>query len=377
MVLPEETADAEDFENETDDVVDPEMMGLSLNDQKWYVVQKGFAQVKAFCEEIGLPHLYETFLEHRFYYGNKIRLITQWQLKYSFKMTDEDEMEAILAASAKLKNRPELTNFVKRYGDPDTLIYESVEGQQWVKDHAGTFAEYDPSQRNVDTSQKDSVDDISMSFVDKWKIQQEDFDNFSSTDGMWASASSCDGMVFLWPLDRPLENAADNNFSPGCVRAAYCHPMICTDYSFDFEQMVSMSCGGDCRVVYYSMENNKIISTVKNDKGVDIKNAFYCIDGDCVAGKVAVGAAHGVVKIGDQERGKMVQILKGHLDDIYDIKANWDENMVITGAWDHTLGVFDLRSGKRVRTLTGHSAVVNRIDVCFEQMMADPSCVWM
>merc|ERR1719198_1042647 len=44
--------------------------------------------------------------------------------------------------------------------------------------------------------------------------------------------------------------------------------------------------------------------------------------------------------------------------------------MLITGSWDWTLGMWDLRSGKRTRTMTGHSCILNRIDVCFEQMMA-------
>lgn len=63
-------------------------------------------------------------------------------------------------------------------------------------------------------------------------------------------------------------------------------------------------------------------------------------------------------------------MVAGHNADVHDIKADWDLNLVVTASWDHTLGMFDLRSGKRIRTMKGHSTVINSVDVCFGQMLA-------
>lgn len=387
----------EELEN-SEDFVDPEMKGLTLDEQKWFVVQKGFDQVKKFCEDIGLPQYYDLFLKNKFSYGNKIRRITQFEVQTKFLLTDPDEIEAILAHSANLVKDDEITTFQAKYGEPDQLIFECTKGIKFLEDHAHWYAEDETlswfykkgrSQADVQDTKTPledptllNIDPTQLTFAQKWRIHPDDYQNFSKTEGLWATASSCDGMVFMWPLDRPLdnppqttlqcvtENPEENVHYPGCVRAAYVHPYVTTDYCFDFERMLSISCGGDCRVCFYDMENSKLISTVKNDKGIDVTQAFICCDGDSVLGKVAIGTCNGPLKIGDLERGKVVQILKGHTDDIYDVKANWDENLIVTGSWDHTLGTFDLRSGKRVRTMVGHTVVLNRIDVSFEQMMA-------
>lgn len=357
--------------------VDPDMQGLSLNDQKWYVCQKGFQQVMKFCEDIGLPQYYELFLMNKYNYANKIRRITQYELQTSFKLTDADEIEAILAHSADLVKDDDITSFAARYGDPDSLIWECEQGKKFLEEKfaLGWF------QGDMQEDQTKPVDPGALTFEQKWSIPKEYYENFSSAaEGFWATASSCDGMVFMWPLDRPVENGTPSPYMPetgpeegveypGCVRSAYVHPYVTTDYCFDFEKMISISCGGDCRVCFYDMEKNKLIGTIKNDKGIDVSQAYVSCDGDAELGKVAIGACNGPLKIGDLSRGKVVQVLKGHSDDIYDVKANWDENIIVTGSWDHTVGMFDLRSGKRVRTMTGHTVVINRIDCSFEQMM--------
>lgn len=222
-------------------------------------------------------------------------------------------------------------------------------------------------------------------FETRWYVPPEDVENFSKSEGFWVTASSCDGFVFLWPLDRPVEpipsrfprtpqTPEDEGWEegmeyPGTVRCAYVHPYVCTDYCFDFERMTSISCGGDCRVVYYDFETSKAVATVKNNSGIDISQAYICCDGDSDCGKVAIGTCSGQVKIGDLENGKVMMQMRGHTEDCYDVKADWDRNLVTSAAWDWTIRMWDLRTGKACRTLEGHKSVVNRLDVCYEHMM--------
>lgn len=359
-----------------EDVPDEEMRGMSLNDQNWYVCQKGFAQVQKFCDEIGLPHYYTTFIKNNYIVGYKLRTITQFELMNKFELTDPDEIESILSHSANLQKDPEVTEFVGKYGTPELLIWECTQGLALIHELRPDLFEEKKEPDAIPT------EDHQLTHAEKWAIPRADFENFSSTEGTWCASSGCDGMVFLWPVDRPLQNPPPRNdlhydpstldegvTSPGVVRICESHVRECTDFCVDWEQMVTMSVGGDCRVVFYDMVTNKKAGIIKNDKGLDGSEAFLSLDADAKLGKVVIGTAEGRIKIGDLERGKVVQVLKGHTDDVYDVKADWDANTIVSISWDWTGGMWDLRSGKRTRTMTGHTAVINRLDCCFEQQM--------
>ena len=145
-------------------------------------------------------------------------------------------------------------------------------------------------------------------------------------------------MIFLWPLDEE-----DDNPSPGVVRCGFAHPAVCTDYIIDWMNMRTMSVGFDCRVVLFDLEKDKMYGHIKNDGGTEIQDAFLCIDGDFDLGKVAVGTCGGLVKIADLEAGKIVYHLKGHWDDVYSVKCDWNKNQCVSGAWDRKICTWDLR----------------------------------
>lgn len=336
------------------------LASLSEDDQKWYVIQMGWRQVEQFCEAIGLPQYSELMLSRGITSEKKIREITQFVIQGDFLLTDHDEIEAILDAVAALKFRPEDAQFadlVNRFGDPDSLMRECAQGRQWLESHQ-SWQKPRPIWRDPDYPH------IAHSYEAKWGVPPEDHAKFS-TEGLWACAGGCDGMLFLWPFDPD-----DDTWQPGVVRCGMVHAAVCTDFIIDWETMRTMSCGLDCRVVLHNFETNRNVGKVNNNSGVDIQNAFLCLDGDFDLGRVAVGTAGGRIKMGDVETGKIVSHLKGHTDDVYSVKCDWNRNQCVSGAWDRNVCVWDIRCARRTKTLVGHEIVFNKMDVDFERQLA-------
>jgi len=338
---------------------DPDLDGLDLNDRHWAIVQKGLKQVSDFCEDVGLPQYYEEFLKAGFIFGNMLRTLTPYVLTNKIKMTDPDEQQACLDRAVELVHDPNIVWFERRYGNPGQFFLDTWQGKQFRDEHPDWFEQKEEVKDEVATLQGNDE-----TWADKWGIKPEDFDLFSMDPTRdWATVGCLGGMTLLWPIDHPA-------YSPPCIRCAYCHPNDTTDYVIDWERMMTISCGGDCRVVLYDLENAKITSTIKNNGGIEVAQSFLCIDGSFDAGKVSIGAANGLIKIGDMERGSIVTVLKGHLDDVQAVRTDWDRNQVCSVSWDFNLHIYDLRSGKRSKCLSGHTYFINDMEVDFERQLA-------
>lgn len=345
-----------------------EMEGMSEDDKAWFFIEKGIAQVKEFVETAGLPQYYELFLKNGFMYGNMIRALSQHMVNTQFGITDPDEAEALLHLSGTLGDRDDIIYFRSRYGDPLASL-DCPKAKKWIEERPDLFAWMAAHQAQAeDAGTQEAGEDGQLTFQQKWGIDKQTLEKFS-TDGMWASAASCDGGIFLWPLDLEEQPPGETK-KPVCVRANMCHAGVATDFVVDWSTNEVWSTGDDCRAVIFDSANMKIGSTIKNNGGVDVGQDFLSIDCDAVMGKAAIGTADGPLKVGSRERGKVLQVCKGHTDHIFGVRAEWDLNQVVTGSWDHTLGVWDLRSNKRTRTLIGHTQVINRIDVDFEKQLA-------
>lgn len=344
-----------------------EMRGLSEDDKAWFIVQKGLQQVYQFVESAGLPHYYELFIANGFIYGNMIRGLSQHMVQTQFKITDPDEAEALLSLSGTLGDREDILFFRSRYGDPHSCLFDCTKGKKWIEERPELF-EWAKAQDAQAEAAADSAEPGQLTYAQKWGIDPQDLAKFSY-EGQWAAATSCDGFVFLWPLDLGTPDERGVIKSP-CVRASNAHNGVATDFVVDWDRMESISTGDDCRAVIFDNKNMKIGSTVKNNSGVDVGQDFLSIDFDAALGKAAIGTADGPLKIASREKGKVLQVCKGHTDHIFGVRADWDANRVVTGSWDHTLGIWDLRSNKRTHTMTGHTQVINRIDVDFDKMLA-------
>mmetsp|Transcript_5943 Transcript_5943/g.14102 ORF Transcript_5943/g.14102 Transcript_5943/m.14102 type:complete len:332 (+) Transcript_5943:66-1061(+) len=202
----------------------------------------------------------------------------------------------------------------------------------------------------------------SSTFEEKWGIPAEER-ALLGTEGLLAAATGCDGMLFLWPCDH--ESA-----SPPCVRCVPVHHDVATDFVMDWSNLVSISCGADCSVSVFDLRSEKRLGRVASDKTKESSHKLLSVDGDYGLGKVVAGDSQGMIKIGDLHRAHMLFGMKGHTDSVYQVRADWRRNQVVSCSWDKSLNVFDVRSGKKSRTLLGHKAICNRMDVDFDVQLA-------
>ena len=59
----------------------------------------------------------------------------------------------------------------------------------------------------------------------------------------------------------------------------------------------------------------------------------------------------------------MFQILEGHTDEIFSCAFNYEGETIITGSFDHTVKVWDVRNGRCLHTLAGHHGEISSTQV--------------
>ena len=70
------------------------------------------------------------------------------------------------------------------------------------------------------------------------------------------------------------------------------------------------------------------------------------------------GSRDGIIKIWDMPTGKEVRTLTGHTAPIGYADLSDDGQTLISASWDKTIKIWDMPTGKEVRTLTGHTDAV-------------------
>ena len=67
------------------------------------------------------------------------------------------------------------------------------------------------------------------------------------------------------------------------------------------------------------------------------------------------------LKVWDLETGRVLRTLKGHSNTVSCMAVTANGKGLVSGSWDKTLKVWDLETGSPLRTLEGHSASVNSV----------------
>ena len=81
-------------------------------------------------------------------------------------------------------------------------------------------------------------------------------------------------------------------------------------------------------------------------------------------GRRAVSASgDNTLKVWDLESGRELRTLEGHSDWVYGVAVSPDGRRAVSASADNTLKVWDLESGRELRTLEGHSAWVTGVAV--------------
>jgi WD40 repeat protein len=81
-------------------------------------------------------------------------------------------------------------------------------------------------------------------------------------------------------------------------------------------------------------------------------------------GKRAVSASRDrTLKVWDLETGRELRTLKRHSDVVTAVAVTPEGKRAVSASWDRTLKVWDLETGRELRTLEGHSDVVTAVAV--------------
>ncbi|MBW4606442.1 MAG: AAA-like domain-containing protein [Hassallia sp. WJT32-NPBG1] len=76
---------------------------------------------------------------------------------------------------------------------------------------------------------------------------------------------------------------------------------------------------------------------------------------------VASGSWDRTIKIWDISTGKLIRTLTGHSQVVSSVAFSSDGKTVASGSWDKTIKIWDISIGKLIRTLKGHSSYVNSV----------------
>ena len=71
-----------------------------------------------------------------------------------------------------------------------------------------------------------------------------------------------------------------------------------------------------------------------------------------------VGLRDGTLKLWEVQSGKCLRTLEGHGDGVLACGFSPDGRLLVSGSWDRTLKLWEVQSGKCLRTLEGHGGGV-------------------
>ena len=76
---------------------------------------------------------------------------------------------------------------------------------------------------------------------------------------------------------------------------------------------------------------------------------------------LASGSRDKTVKLWDVSSGREIKTLTGHSDDVRSVSFSPDGSYLASGSSDKTIKLWDVSSGREIKTLTGHSNYVNSV----------------
>lgn len=97
---------------------------------------------------------------------------------------------------------------------------------------------------------------------------------------------------------------------------------------------------------------------------------LLCLAVDRDFNTAITGSNHNDLKVWDLNTGRELRTLHGHGNSVLCVAMRADGEIAVSGSRDKTLKVWDLRTGRELRTLTGHSGSVNDVRLVQEGTIA-------
>lgn len=73
------------------------------------------------------------------------------------------------------------------------------------------------------------------------------------------------------------------------------------------------------------------------------------------------GSSDQTIKLWDVHTGKELRTFIGHSNSVTSVTFSPDANYVLSGSWDKTIKLWDVHTGKELKTFTGHLKAVTSV----------------
>ena len=177
---------------------------------------------------------------------------------------------------------------------------------------------------------------------------QEVLDAEFNSDGNYVVSSGVDQTIKIWTTSGKL------------LRSFKGHNNSIWGVSFDAHTKNILSASADKTVKLWNT-NGKIRKTLReNNSTTDTSYLKAVFSPDETL--IAAASWDKTIKIWRIVDGKLIRILKGHKDAVYDLKFSFDGKLIASGSWDHTVKIWRVKDGKLIHSLKGHKDAVEGVD---------------
>lgn len=186
-----------------------------------------------------------------------------------------------------------------------------------------------------------------------------------SPDGAFIAAGCGDGSIRVFhaahgELVHTYDTVCSSGLPITCIRF---RPNTLTNHTF-----LSASAAGP--VQHWHMSSGKSLHTFS-----DKHNQVNALDFSASGAEFATAGRDGKVRIYDESTKQIVTTLEGgifgdyssdipgHSNRVFSVKFTHDENLLLSGGWDNTVHIWDVRTGGAVRCLYGPHICGDALDV--------------
>jgi WD40 repeat protein len=113
----------------------------------------------------------------------------------------------------------------------------------------------------------------------------------------------------------------------------------------------------DGEIKVFDVASGKMVTDIKNGHSDTVFGVCFSPDGT----KLATCAADKFVKVFEVPSGKFVRSFEGHTHHVLDVGWKADGKVLASAGADNTIKVWDYDKGEQLRTLTGHGKQVTRL----------------
>lgn len=183
-----------------------------------------------------------------------------------------------------------------------------------------------------------------------------------SPDNRYALSGSDDRTIKLWSLNTGKRIRTFKGHTQGVLGLGV------SSVAFSPDGKYALSSGGDQTIRLWNINNGKQSRILGNPRFVSFFSfAFKNAD---IASSVAFspdgryalsGSADTTLKLWDLNTGKKIRTFKGHSSPVDSVTFSSDGRHALSGSSDKTLKLWDINTGKRIRTFIGHSGEVKSV----------------